>query len=63
MAITGLVLALADYTVVRRRTMKKLKMSRYEIQQEHKQSEGDPHMKSHRRSAARLRSRLRKRCA
>jgi flagellar biosynthetic protein FlhB len=49
-AITGLVLALADYLVVRRRTMKQLKMSRYEIQQEHKQSEGDPHVKAHRRS-------------
>jgi flagellar biosynthetic protein FlhB len=32
-------------------TMRKLKMSKYEIQQEHKQQEGDPHMKSHRRSA------------
>jgi flagellar biosynthetic protein FlhB len=29
--------------------MKQLKMSKYEIQQEHKQSEGDPHMKAHRK--------------
>jgi flagellar biosynthesis protein FlhB len=49
-AVTGLVIALADYVVVRTKTMKKLKMSKYEIQQEHKQSEGDPHMKAHRRS-------------
>ena len=48
-AITGLVIAVADYVVVRMKTMKKLKMSKYEITQEHKQSEGDPHMKAHRR--------------
>jgi flagellar biosynthetic protein FlhB len=48
-AITGLIIAVADYVVVRMKTMKKLKMSKYEIQQEHKQSEGDPHMKAHRR--------------
>jgi flagellar biosynthetic protein FlhB len=39
--------------------MKKLKMSKYEIQQEHKNSEGDPHMKSHRRSIALAMSRNR----
>ena len=39
-----------DYVVVRRRIEKKLKMSKYEIKQEHKQSEGDPHMKAHRRA-------------
>src|SRR5215210_8331272 len=49
-AITGLLIAVADYVVVRNKTMKQLKMSKYEIQQEHKQSEGDPHMKAHRRS-------------
>jgi flagellar biosynthesis protein FlhB len=48
-AVTGLVIAVADYVVVRMKMMKKLKMSKYEIQQEHKQSEGDPHMKAHRR--------------
>jgi flagellar biosynthesis protein FlhB len=48
-AITGLLIAVADYTVVRRKTMKQLKMSKYEITQENKQSEGDPHMKAHRR--------------
>src|SRR3954471_20273431 len=50
-AITGLVIAIADYMIVRLRTMKQLKMSKYEIEQEHKSSEGDPHMKGHRRSA------------
>src|SRR3712207_2644261 len=48
-AVTGLVIAVADYVVVRKKTMKQLKMSKYEITQEHKQSEGDPHMKAHRR--------------
>jgi flagellar biosynthetic protein FlhB len=48
-ALTGLIIAVADYVVVRMKTMKKLKMSQYEIKQEHKQSEGDPHMKAHRR--------------
>lgn len=58
-AVTGLGIALADYMVVRIRTMKKLKMSRYEIQQEHKQSDGDPHMKAHRKSTALAMSRNR----
>ena len=48
-AVTGLVIAVADYVVVRKKTMKKLKMSQYEIKQEHKQAEGDPYMKAHRR--------------
>ncbi len=48
-AVTGLAIAIADYVVVRTKTMKQLKMSKYEIQQENKQSEGDPHMKAHRR--------------
>ena len=51
-ALTGLVLAVADYLVVRMQTMKKLKMSHYEIKTEHKQQEGDPHVKGHRRSVA-----------
>ncbi|SNS72087.1 flagellar biosynthetic protein FlhB [Geodermatophilus pulveris] len=49
-AVTGLAIAIADYVIVRRQTMAKLKMSRYEIQQEHKQSEGDPHVKAQRRA-------------
>ncbi|NEK85527.1 EscU/YscU/HrcU family type III secretion system export apparatus switch protein [Blastococcus saxobsidens] len=48
-AVTGLVIAVADYVVVRKKMMKQLKMSKYEITQEHKQAEGDPYMKAHRR--------------
>jgi flagellar biosynthesis protein FlhB len=48
-AVTGLIIAVADYVVVRVKMMKQLKMSKYEITQEHKQAEGDPHMKAHRR--------------
>ena len=44
-AITGLVLAIADYLVVRKKTMKKLKMSVSDIKQENKQAEGDPLLK------------------
>jgi flagellar biosynthetic protein FlhB len=58
-AVTGLVIAVADYVIVRRKTMKQLKMSKYEIQQEHKQSEGDPYMKAHRRSVQMAMSRNR----
>jgi flagellar biosynthesis protein FlhB len=46
---TGLIIAVADYVVVRVKMMKKLKMSKYEITQENKQAEGDPYMKAHRR--------------
>ncbi|MGY1668484.1 EscU/YscU/HrcU family type III secretion system export apparatus switch protein [Geodermatophilus sp. SYSU D00696] len=49
-AVTGLGIAIADYVVVRVQTMKKLRMTKYEIEQEHKNSEGDPHVKGHRRS-------------
>jgi flagellar biosynthetic protein FlhB len=48
-AVTGLIIAVADYVIVRMKMMKQLKMSQYEIKQEYKQSEGDPHMKAHRR--------------
>jgi flagellar biosynthetic protein FlhB len=48
-AVTGLVIAVADYVVVRVKMMKTLKMSKYEITQEYKQAEGDPYMKAHRR--------------
>jgi flagellar biosynthetic protein FlhB len=51
-AMTGLVIAVADYVVVRQKMMKQLKMSKYEITQEHKQAEGDPHMKAQRKGVA-----------
>src|SRR3954451_18025798 len=57
--LTGLAIAIADYLVVRHQTMKKLRMSQYEIKQEHKQSEGDPHMKAQRRSTQMAMSRNR----
>jgi len=44
-ALTGLVVAALDYTVIKRRTNKSLRMSHAEIKQEHKQSEGDPQLK------------------
>jgi flagellar biosynthetic protein FlhB len=43
--LAGLVLAAADYLVARRRTMKQLRMSRKEVTEEHKQTEGDPLLK------------------
>src|SRR3712207_102302 len=49
-AVTGLVIAIADYVVVRVQTTKKLLMTKYEVEQEHKNSEGDPHVKGQRRS-------------
>lgn len=43
--VAGLVMAAADYAMARRRIMKQIKMSKHEIKQEHKQSEGDPLLK------------------
>jgi flagellar biosynthetic protein FlhB len=57
--VTGLAIALADYMVVRHKAMKKLKMSLYEVKQEHKNSEGDPHVKAQRRATAMAMSRSR----
>ncbi|KAA1417689.1 EscU/YscU/HrcU family type III secretion system export apparatus switch protein [Nocardioides humilatus] len=48
--IAGLVMAGADYGVVRRRIGKQVRMSREELKQEHKQTEGDPMVKSAMRS-------------
>ncbi|WGX97829.1 flagellar biosynthesis protein FlhB [Nocardioides sp. L-11A] len=44
-AIAGLVMAAADYAMMRRRIGKQLRMSHSEIKQEHKQAEGDPLVK------------------
>jgi flagellar biosynthetic protein FlhB len=49
-AIAGLIMALADYVVVRRRNNKQLKMTKEEVKEEFKSSEGDPHVRSARRS-------------
>jgi flagellar biosynthetic protein FlhB len=44
-AIAGIVMAAADYFVVRRRTNKQLRMTKEEVKQENKNTEGDPHVK------------------
>ncbi|WP_432564123.1 EscU/YscU/HrcU family type III secretion system export apparatus switch protein [Kineococcus sp. SYSU DK003] len=43
--LIGLVIAAADYAMSRRRIMKKLRMSKEDIKQEHKNAEGDPLLK------------------
>lgn len=46
----GLLLAVVDVLVVMKRNRKKNRMTRYEVQQENKQTEGDPWVKGARRS-------------
>lgn len=43
--VAGVALAIADYMVVRKRVMKQVRMTRKEVMDEHKQSEGDPQLK------------------
>jgi flagellar biosynthetic protein FlhB len=45
-AAAGLVMAAADYVVVRRRTNKQLRMTRQEVKEEHKHAEGDPQLRA-----------------
>jgi flagellar biosynthetic protein FlhB len=45
-AVAGVAMAALDYIVQRRRTGKQTRMSKHDIKQEHKQSEGDPLIKS-----------------
>lgn len=44
-AVAGIVMAALDYAMNRRRTNKQTKMSKEDVKQEHKQSEGDPLLK------------------
>jgi flagellar biosynthetic protein FlhB len=44
-AVAGLAMAAADVIVVRRRTNKQLRMTKQEVKDEHKRSEGDPQVK------------------
>ena len=44
-AVAGLVMAAADYVIVRRRMGKKTRMSKHGVKQESKQTEGDPLLK------------------
>jgi flagellar biosynthetic protein FlhB len=55
----GLVLAFADYAMARRRIGKQIRMSKYEVKQEHKQQEGDPLLKGAIRSRQMAMSRQR----
>lgn len=48
--VAGIVLAVVDVLVVIKRNRKQTKMSKKEVMDEHKQSEGDPQMKGARRS-------------
>jgi flagellar biosynthesis protein FlhB len=45
-AVAGLVLAAVDYGVIRHKTNKQLRMTKQEVKDEHKQSEGDPGVRS-----------------
>lgn len=45
-ALAGVVMAALDYLVQRRRTGKQTRMSKHDVKQEHKQSDGDPLVKS-----------------
>ena len=58
-AAAGIALSFADVMVVRRRNNKQLKMTKQEIKDEHKQSEGDPQIKNAIRSRALAMSRNR----
>lgn len=49
-AVGGLLMAFADYAVVRRRNDKQLKMTKQEVKEELKSAEGDPHIRGARRS-------------
>src|SRR3954468_9948400 len=46
-SVAGIVMAAADYFVVRRRTNKQLRMTKEEVTQENKNAEGDAHLKRH----------------
>jgi flagellar biosynthetic protein FlhB len=60
LALAGLAIGCADYLVSRRRVTKQMMMSRKEITEEHKQSDGDPMVKSQlrRRALAIVRNRM-----
>ena len=49
-ALAGLIAAAADYAMQRRKTGKQVRMTKKEVKDEHKQSEGDPMLKGQLRS-------------
>ncbi|MCQ8241682.1 EscU/YscU/HrcU family type III secretion system export apparatus switch protein [Rhizosaccharibacter radicis] len=59
LAVQG-VIALADVAWVRHKHMQKLRMSRQEVRDEHKESEGDPHFKAKLRQLRRQRAKQRR---
>jgi flagellar biosynthetic protein FlhB len=58
-AMLGLVLAAADYAYQRRKTAKSMMMTKQEVKEEARQSDGDPHVKGQIRARQRKMSRLR----
>ena len=48
-----LLLGIADYSLARRRHIRDLMMTKQDVKQEHKQSEGDPHQKAKRKAIGR----------
>src|SRR5262249_33672027 len=44
-ALAGLVMAGADYAMARRRVGKQIRMTKQEVKEEYRRTEGDPHMK------------------
>ena len=54
-----LALASADYLIARQMHLKEMRMSKKEVKDEHKQQEGDPHVKAKQRQIQRERSRKR----
>jgi flagellar biosynthetic protein FlhB len=53
-AVLALVLAAVDYLVARRRINRQVRMTKQEIKEEHRHSEGDPHVKAKLRSMRRM---------
>ena len=58
-AMLGLVLAAADYAYQRHKISKSMKMTKQEVKEEARQSDGDPHVKGQIRARQRKMSRLR----
>jgi len=51
-SVAGILMACADFAVVRRRNSKQTKMTKQEIKDEYKNAEGDPHIRGQRRARA-----------
>jgi flagellar biosynthetic protein FlhB len=58
-ALGGLLIGAADYALSRRRLNKGLRMTKQEVKEEHRQSEGDPHVKQSMRQRQMRMSRMR----